>query len=60
MNDDPLSLSIKPKGDKTEDERKDKAEVEQNNQNTDRNAKLKKITATIAKTKGFDKSKIFM
>ena len=60
MNDDPLSLSIKPKGDKTEDERKDKVEVEQNNQNKDRNAKLKNFTKPVAKTKSLDKSKIFM
>ena len=55
MNDDPLSLSIKPKGDKTEDERNGKVEVEQNNQNKDRNA-----TDTRAKIKSFDKSKVFM
>ena len=54
MNDHPFDLSIKPKGDKTEDDRKDKVEVEQNKQKKDRNA-----TDTRAKIKSFDKSKIF-
>ena len=60
MNDDPLILSIKPKGDKSEDQQIDEVEVEQNNQNTDRNAKLKNFTEKLPKTESFNKSKFIM